>query len=195
MEAEASAPESWADQTNEIAEISTELSNDSIKFSQEEPVENAPKWQSQKLAKQMKFGLFTSVQDNWMIWLGGICLGLAGIFLVKYSIDAGLLGPTQRIILACITGILLHGLAEWLRRRTDESHHAFGGLAGGASIILYAAMLAALNLYSLLSPSVVFGILAIVSLLTLLLAFRHGAPLAVLGILGAYYSDDLQFDF
>ncbi len=186
MEAEPSAPEPWADETNEIAEISTELPADSVEPSQEEPVENVPKWQSQKLAKQIKPGLFTSVQDNWMIWLGGICVGLAGIFLVKYSIDAGLLGPKQRIILACIFGILLHGLAEWLRRRTGESHPAFAALAGGASIVLYAAMLAALYLYELLSPGVVFTILAIVSLLTMLLALRYGPILAILGILGAY---------
>lgn len=31
--------------------------------------------------------------NHWMVWLGGICVGLAGIFLVSYSIEAGLLGP------------------------------------------------------------------------------------------------------
>ena len=131
-------------------------------------------------------GWLSSVRDSWMIWLGGICVGLAGIFLVKYSIDTGLLGPSQRIILACIIGISLHGLAEWLRRRTGEVHPAFGALAGGASIILYAAMLAALHLYELLGPGAVFGLLAVISVLTMLLALRYGPVLAILGILGGY---------
>jgi uncharacterized membrane protein len=131
-------------------------------------------------------GWFDSVRDNWMIWLGGICVGLAGIFLVKYSIDTGLLGPTQRVVLACVIGLGLHGLAEWLRRRTGEVHPAFAALAGGASIILYAAMLAALHLYDLLSPGIVFTSLALVSVSTMLLALRYGPVLAILGILGGY---------
>jgi uncharacterized membrane protein len=121
-----------------------------------------------------------------MIWLGGICVGLAGIFLAKYSIDRGMLGPAQRIILACTLGVAFHGLAEWLRRKTGESHPAFAALAGGSSIILYAAMVAALHLYQLLSPSLVFAILAFVSLLTMLLALYYGPILVILGNLGAY---------
>ena len=58
-----------------------------------------------------------------MIWLGGLCVGLAGVFLVRYSIEQGLLGPGARILLAVATGVILHGVAEWLRR---------GGSASGA---------------------------------------------------------------
>lgn len=130
--------------------------------------------------------LVTNLRQNWMIWLGGLCVALAGIFLVKYSIDAGLLGPSARIIFACGTGIGLHALAEWLRRRTGESHPAFAALAGGASITLYAAMLAALHLYQLLAPGTVFVLLALIALATMALALRHGPVLAIIGILGAY---------
>ena len=170
----------------ESVEEYTDESVDSLENFREEQVENETKRQFQDVTEQMKLSWFASVRDNWMIWLGGICVGLAGIFLVRYSIDAGLLGPNQRIILACSIGISLHGLAEWLRRRTGESHPAFAALAGGASIVLYAAMLAALHLYELLSPGIVFGLLAIVSVLTMLLALRYGPVLAILGILGAY---------
>ncbi len=180
------ASKTRADSSDEISEISKEITADSVRFSSEEESEGITNGQSQELATQKKLRWYTSVQDNWMIWLGGICVGLAGIFLVKYSIESGILGPKQRIILACVIGIFLHGLAEWLRRRTGENHLAFGALAGGASIVLYAAMLAALHLYELLSPGIVFGILAIVSLLTMLLALRYGPILAILGIFGAY---------
>lgn len=131
-------------------------------------------------------GWLRNISNNWMIWLGGACVGLAGIFLVKYSIDTGLLGPKQRVLLAVIVGAGLHGLAEWLRRRTGDPHPAFAALAGGASIILYSAMLAALHLYHLLGPGVVFLILAVISVLTMGLALRYGPILAVIGILGAY---------
>ncbi|MDX1320905.1 MAG: DUF2339 domain-containing protein, partial [Oceanospirillum sp.] len=55
-----------------------------------------------------------NAQQNWMIWLGGICVGLAGVFMVGYSIEHGILGPEARIILSLLAGLGLHGLAEYL---------------------------------------------------------------------------------
>ena len=52
---------------------------------------------------------FERLRNNWMIWLGGVCVSLAGIFLVRYSIDAGLLGPTARIGLGLVFGLLCVG--------------------------------------------------------------------------------------
>ncbi len=129
--------------------------------------------------------LFSNFKANWMIWIGGLCVALAGIFLVKYSIDAGLLGPRARIVAGVVTGLALHGLAEWLRRR-GGSHDALAALAGGASIMLYASLLAGLHLYELLSPGIAFVSLAVVSLATMLLATVHGPVLAAFGLLGAY---------
>lgn len=180
------AAEARTDSTDEVPAVKTDIIVDSDEFPREEKATRLSIKHAQKRAVSEKPGWFISVRDNWMIWLGGISVGLAGIFLVKYSIDSGLLGPRQRVILACIIGVFLHGLAEWLRRKTGESHPAFAALAAGASIVLYAAMLAALHLYDLLSPGIVFGVLAIVSLLTMLLALRYGPILAILGILGAY---------
>lgn len=124
-------------------------------------------------------------QGQWMIWLGGICVGLAGIFMVRYGIEQGLLGPAARIALAIAAGLALHGAAEWLRR-SRSSHPAFAALAGGASITLYAALLAALHLYHLLDARLVFALLAAVSLATMALALWHGPVLAAIGILGGY---------
>ncbi|GAA4360088.1 DUF2339 domain-containing protein [Kangiella marina] len=127
-----------------------------------------------------------SLVENWMIWLGGISVGLAGIFMVKYSIDAGMLGPKTQISMAIITGIVLHIAAEWLRRRNKGSDPVFASLAGGASITLYAALLAALHVYHLVEPGTIFIALAIVSLFTMGMALLHGPVLAILGLIGAY---------
>ena len=126
-----------------------------------------------------------ALRNSWMIWLGGTCIGLAGIFLVRYSIDQGYLGPGARISGALVLGLALHAAAEWLRR-SRETHKAFAALAAGGSITLYAALLAALHLYALMSPWVVFSGLSLVALATMALAFLHGPVLAVIGILGAY---------
>lgn len=128
----------------------------------------------------------SSLIDNWMIWLGGISVGLAGIFMVKYSISMGLLGPKTQISLAILTGIILHGVAEWLRRRKGGSDPVFASLAGGASITLYAALLAALHIHHIITPGWAFVFLAIVSLITMGLSLLQGPMLAMLGLVGAY---------
>lgn len=138
--------------------------------------------------------LVDNVRRNWMAWLGGISVALAGIFLVGYSIEMGYLGPTARISLAVIAGLALHAAAEYFRRRTQTAHPAFAAMAGGASITLYAALLAALDRYGLLPPGLTFALLAVVSLATMALATVHGPLLAALGLLGAYIVPLLVID-
>ncbi|UTA46633.1 DUF2339 domain-containing protein [Simiduia sp. 21SJ11W-1] len=125
------------------------------------------------------------LQQQWMVWLGGLCVGLAGVFLAKYSIEQGLLGPGARIAGGIVTGIALHLGALWLRAK-QGAHPSFAALAGGGSITLFAAFLAALHLYQMFSPLTIFACLALVAVATLWLALLHGPVLAAIGMLGAY---------
>ena len=131
-------------------------------------------------------GFVALLREHWMIWLGGLSVGLAGVFLVRYSIEQGYLGPAARVTAGLVTGLALHALAEWLRRRSDWRSDAVAALAGGASLTLYAATLAALHLYQLWPVGLVFAVLALISLATLALALWHGPVLAILGLLGGY---------
>src|SRR6185437_9593593 len=54
---------------------------------------------------------------RWGVWLGSAALLMAGVFLIRYAVDEGLLGPAIRCILAALLGIALLAGAEWLRRR------------------------------------------------------------------------------
>ncbi len=126
------------------------------------------------------------IRDNWMLWLGAFCVALAGVFLVRFTIEQGYLGPMGRILVAAATGLALHGIAEWLRRKMQRRYDAVAALAGSASLVLYAAFLAALHLYQLWPSPVIFALLALVSLGTMALALLHGPVLAILGILGAF---------
>lgn len=140
---------------------------------------------SDNLVSSKTHPLIENIKSNWMIWVGGISIGLAGIFLVKYSIDNGLLGPTARIVLAFLTGIAFHIAAYYFHLKKGQND-IFAALAGGASLVLYAACLAALHLYQLFTPGWAFIILAMISIATMLLALVQGPVLAALGILGAY---------
>jgi len=66
--------------------------------------------------------LLQNIRNNWMVWLGGICVGLAGVFMVRYSIEQGLLGPETRVVLSLLAGIGLHVAAEWLRRNKGQNN-------------------------------------------------------------------------
>jgi len=130
--------------------------------------------------------LLNRVKDNWMVWLGGLSVGLAGIFMVSHSIALGLIGPVQQFLLALITGAALHLGAEFLRRRHRGTDQVFAALAGGGSITLYAALLAGVHHFQLISQATALAGLTLVSLATLWLALIHGPLLAIMGLSGAY---------
>ena len=144
-----------------------------------------PRATSRAPGRQGPPAIVQALQRNWMAWLGGFCIALAGVFLGKYSIERGLVGPGLRIALGIGTGLTLHGLAGWLRLKKG-SHPSLAALAGGGSITLFATLLAALHLYQMFSATLVFVLLALVALATMWLAISHGPLLAVIGMLGAY---------
>jgi uncharacterized membrane protein len=159
-------------------------------FSLEEesdPSDSSTSVEGEPLPKASRLGVIKEqIRSQWMVWLGGACVALSGIFLVKYSMDQGYLGPKARIGLALFIGILLHVVAEWWRRKNAERYDSVAALSGAASITLYAALLAAHHLYHLWPPLVIFGCLIAVSLATMWLALLHGPVIAIIGILGAY---------
>ncbi|WP_417516739.1 DUF2339 domain-containing protein [Marinobacter sp.] len=130
--------------------------------------------------------IFAALKENWMVWLGGLSVALAGIFMVSHSINAGLIGPVQQLLLALATGLALHAGAEFLRRRHMSTDQVFAALAGGGSVTLYAALLAGVHHYELINPVAGLMILAAVSLATMALALVHGPLLAIMGLSGAY---------
>lgn len=120
------------------------------------------------------------------IWAGGITLLVAAVLMVKYSIDRGLLSPLVRVVSGLLFGTALIGGAEAARRKADvvvdpRIAQALSGAGVGA---LYAATLAASNLYHLISPGAAFTGLAAITALAMGLALRFGAPSAVLGLVG-----------
>ena len=60
---------------------------------------------------------------RWVVWVGGLALALGGFFLVKYTIEAGLIGPGVRIFFGALlaAGLVVGG--EWLRRKESASRY------------------------------------------------------------------------
>ncbi len=131
------------------------------------------------------------VGANWTVWVGGLALALGGVFLVRYTIEAGLLGPRVRLALAALFGLALLAGGEWLRRRDDgkapQVRNAYvpGILTAAGAVTLFADAYAAHGIYNFIGVVTAFALLAAISLATLALSLRQGPWLAALGLLGA----------
>ncbi|MFK4874685.1 DUF2339 domain-containing protein [Novosphingobium sp. ZW T3_23] len=120
------------------------------------------------------------------IWAGGVTLIVAAVLMVKYSIDTGLLSPVVRVVMGLVFSCGLIGLGELARRREDvvRDVRVAQALVGAGVGGLYAAVLAAANLYDLVGSDTAFVGLAAITAIALGLALRFGAPCAVLGLVG-----------
>jgi uncharacterized membrane protein len=130
---------------------------------------------------------------SWVVWIGGLALTLGGIFLVQYSIEAGLIGPGVRVFLGALLATALIAAGEWTRRREIEiplaqvpTAHIPSILTAAGTTVAYATIYAAYALYDFLVPGTAFVLLGIVALATLAVALLHGPALAALGQIGAF---------
>jgi uncharacterized membrane protein len=127
------------------------------------------------------------------VWVGGLALALGGIFLVRYSIAQGLLGPRVRVALAALFAGALIIAGEWARRTERlaqlpglSSANIPAILTAAGTSVAYADIYGAYALYGFLSPGMAFILLGIVALATLVAALLHGPALAGFGLIGAY---------
>ncbi len=156
----------------------------SVPLSSPSPVQSSA---PQKIGFEEKFG------TRWVVWVGGVALALGGIFLVRYTIQQGLIGPGVRIFLGALLALALVAAGEWARRTEKlsalsgvPSAHIPGTLTAAGTTVAYATVYAAYGLYGFLPPAVAFILLGAVALLTLGAALLHGPALAGLGVIGAY---------
>jgi uncharacterized membrane protein len=138
-------------------------------------------------------GFEERIGTRWVVWVGGLTLALGGFFMVRYSIDAGLLGPGVRTLLGGAFALALLAAGEWTRRK--ESISAITALpianipailTAAGTAVAFATVYAAYALYDFLAPATAFILLGMVALGTLAAALLHGPALAGLGIAAAF---------
>lgn len=138
-------------------------------------------------------GLFSAFIRNWPLVIAGVSLALGGIFMVQYGVEAGLLGPSMRVIGAALLGAALILSGEWLRRRYGDevsgpTRAIPSTLSGSGLVALFAAPVAAHALYDLIGPGT--GLVATTAVAggAILLGWFHGRALAYGGVIGASFS-------
>ncbi len=129
---------------------------------------------------------------RWAVWAGGLALALGGVFLVRYSIESGLLGPGVRLTLAALFGLALVAVGELIRRKALPKAEALyanamvpGILTAAGAVSLFGAIYAAHGIYAFIGPTLAFILLAFTAFGVLGLSLLHGQALAGLGLAGS----------
>lgn len=122
------------------------------------------------------------------IWIGGAALILSAFFLVRYSIESGLLGPGVRSVLGAVFGLLLLGVSEISRRypATRDDPRIGQALAGAGIATLYGTLYMAAELYGLLGTVSALVLMVAITVSALGLSLRHGPPTAIMGLVGGF---------
>ena len=126
---------------------------------------------------------------NWLVWLGGVALAMGGAFLVKLSIDYGLLTPAVRVALGVVLGLALWAGADWIvwgEPAEARPSNVSQALAAAGAATIFASLYAAYQLYGLVPPALVFLLLAFTAAATVLMSLQHGPFVTVLGLAGAF---------
>ncbi|MDX8501496.1 DUF2339 domain-containing protein [Mesorhizobium sp. VK4C] len=134
----------------------------------------------------------TALGTRWAVWVGGIALALGGLFLIRYTIEAGIFGPGVRLTMAGILGLVLIAGAEFVRRTGFRVpvQGAAGAyipsiLTAAGAFILFGTVYAAHGIYGFIGPAPAFTLLGAIGIATIAAALVHGLALAGIGLLGA----------
>ncbi|WP_439143030.1 DUF2339 domain-containing protein [Planktotalea sp.] len=129
------------------------------------------------------------LKDNWFLGIAAISLALAGIFMVQYGVEQGLLTPFARIMGALALGAAFVILGEVARRRFGDDSGTMQALpstfSGAGIVTLFAAVLSARHLYDMLPSDLTLFALVGVAVLAVVLGWFYGPFLAAIGVIGA----------
>jgi uncharacterized membrane protein len=155
-----------------------------------------PALESEAAPSETFGGLFERlVAGRMLIWLGGIALALAAVFLIRYSIEVGLVTPAARMVGAALFGLVLLGAGEYARagRLADDPRIA-QALVGAGIAVLYATFYGSHVLYALIGSQVASGAMLAVTGAALALSLRHGVATAIMGLVGGFLTPLLVGD-
>ena len=156
-----------------------------------DPVQNSPTPPKAFVFKpEFRENLSNWLQKNWFFAVAAVSLALAGVFLVQYGVEIGLLSPARRVIGAIILGLILIGAGEYVRRKLgsdeDGSFALLPSAFSGAGLVsIFAGVLSARMMYGLIGPEVAFIGLGLTGALAVVLGWFYGPLLAIVGVFGA----------
>ncbi|HEV7258042.1 MAG TPA: DUF2339 domain-containing protein [Bosea sp. (in: a-proteobacteria)] len=137
-----------------------------------------------------------TIGSRWAVWVGGLTLAFGGLFLIRYSIEAGMFGPGARLLMGAAFAVLLAIASEYLRRREaplpfpamDDALAAnIPAILAGVSVLAgFGVAFAAHAIYDFIGPTTAFMLMALIGLSALAASLVHGPALGLFGVVGSY---------
>jgi len=132
--------------------------------------------------------LEATVGGKWSLWVGLVLILCAAAFGIAYG--WAYIGPAGRVGCGVVLGLVLLGLSEWFRPRTEKWYGE--GLAAGGVSLLYLSIWGAAMSYDLIGIPPAFAAMALVTGLGVALALRQDAlSLIVLSTIGGFLTPAL----
>ena len=126
---------------------------------------------------------------NWFAIIGVVALAIGVGFFLKLAFDNQWIGPTGRVVLGVVVGLVMVGLAEYTARRAPPWAQA---VAGGGIAILYLALYASFGFYDLIPLVPALVLLGLTVALGWFLAIRYDSRVvASLALFGAFLTPAL----
>ncbi|MGB0959734.1 MAG: DUF2339 domain-containing protein [Halocynthiibacter sp.] len=135
--------------------------------------------------------LFSWLTQNWFYAVAAVSLILAGVYLVQYGVENGLLSPRVRIFMALAMGASFLAIGEFVRRKFGDGKEASSAylpstFSGAGIVTLFAAIVAARGLYDLIGMEMCFIGLIVIAGLAIVFGWFYGPLLTAIGLLGAF---------
>lgn len=128
------------------------------------------------------------VGGGLLVWVGGVALVVAAIYLIRFSIEIGLITPRLRMIAAALFGLALVAGGEAARstKRLRADLRTSQALVGAGLAVLYATVYGSYLLYGFLDLTAASALMVAITAAALALSLRHGAPTAAMGLAGGF---------
>lgn len=125
--------------------------------------------------------------QKWLLIVGIVVMVLGVGYFLKYAFDRNWITPSGRVGMAYAAGLGCLGLGEMFRRRGLAVFGLY--LIGGGIAVLYFSGYAAFQVYHLIDQPVAFALMvAVTALAGVLSVVRNVMWLAVLGIIGGFFT-------
>ncbi len=143
------------------------------------PLPQAPPPQVEGPRLETRLGL------AWINRIGVVTVALCIAFGFKYAVDSAWIGPSGRVGLGVLAGMLALGIADRIWRGGQKIYAQ--GITGLGIAILYLSFYASFGFYHLLDAGFAFILMVVTTAMAGALALRYDAPaIAALGLLGGY---------
>lgn len=136
----------------------------------------------------------TFLGQNLIVWIAGFAAILGAFYLIRYSVEHGILGPRVRFALMTLFGLIMTFIGYKIYGQDDFANNKRIGqaLTGSGLATLYFAAYAVSEIYHFTSQGVSFVWMCVVTGMAVIITLiRGGKPIVLLTMLGAFLTPAL----